>query len=97
MTNINQSKYVITLDHQPNDYNNEKDSKMDLVISGHTHGGQIFPLQIIDKIFGANNQIYGVEKRENTTFIVSSGISDWAVKFKTGTKAEYVVIDIINK
>ena len=97
MSNINQSKYVITLDHQPNDYNNEKDSKMDLVISGHTHGGQVFPLQIIDKIFGANNQIYGVEKRENTTFIVSSGISDWAVKFKTGTKAEYVVIDIINK
>ena len=97
MENIDSNKYVIVLDHQPNDYENEKESKMDMVISGHTHGGQVFPLQIIDKMFGANNQIYGMEKRDNTTFIVSSGISDWAVKFKTGTISEYVVIDIINK
>ena len=33
-------KYVICLDHQPNDYAAEADSKMDLVLSGHTHGGQ---------------------------------------------------------
>ena len=52
---------------------------------------------IIDKMIGANNQIYGIEERDNTTFIVSSGIGDWAVKFKTGTLAEYVVIDIKNK
>lgn len=97
MNEIDKSKYIVVLDHQPNDYKNESESKMDLVISGHTHGGQIFPLQIFDKMVGANNQIYGIETRDNTTFIVSSGIGDWAVKFKTGTVAEYVVIDIKNK
>ncbi len=93
---IDSSKYIIDLNHQPNDYDNEALAGFDLVISGHTHGGQVFPLQIIDKLTGTNNQIYGIEKRKNTTFIVSSGIGDWAVKFKTGTVAEYVVIDIKN-
>ena len=97
MEGIDSNKYVIDLNHQPTDYENEKNAKIDLVISGHTHGGQVFPLQIIDKMFGMNNQIYGLETRDDTTFIVSSGIGDWAVKFKTGTVAEYVVIDIKNK
>lgn len=96
MDEIDKDKYVVVLNHQPNDYENEKNANVDMVISGHTHGGQVFPLQIIDKLIGANNQIYGIEKRDNTTFIVSSGIGDWAVKFKTGTVAEYVVIDIKN-
>ena len=48
-------------------------------------------------LVGANDFIYGMKKDEGTTFIVSSGIGDWAVKFKTGCKAEYVVIDIKNK
>ena len=97
MSEIDEKYYVIDLNHQPNDYENEKNAKVDLVISGHTHGGQVFPLMIFDKMVGANNQIYGIEKKDNTTFIVSSGIGDWAVKFKTGTVAEYVVIDIKNK
>ena len=97
MNNVDLNKYVIVLNHQPNDYKNEEDAQIDLVISGHTHGGQIFPLMIFDKLVGANNQIYGMETRGNTTFIVSSGIGDWSVKFRTFTKAEYVVIDLINK
>lgn len=97
MKDIDENYYVIDLNHQPNDYKNEEEAKVDLVISGHTHGGQVFPLMVLDRIIGANNQIYGIETRENTTFIVSSGIGDWAVKFKTGTVAEYVVIDIKEK
>jgi predicted MPP superfamily phosphohydrolase len=96
MEDVDLNKYVVVLDHEPNDYDNEEDAKMDLVISGHTHGGQLFPLMIFDKMFGANDQIYGIEKRGISTFIVSSGIGDWAVKFKTGTVAEYVVIDLKN-
>ena len=37
------------------------------------------------------------EKRENTNFVVTSGISDWAIKFKTGCKSEYVIINIQGK
>ncbi len=96
MNITDKDKFVVVLNHQPNDYDNEEKAGFDLVISGHTHGGQLIPLKYFD-IIGSNDRFYGIEKRGNTTFIVSSGIGDWKVKFKTGTVAEYVVIDIKNK
>ena len=92
--NLDKNRYLIMLDHQPNDYENEKASEVDLVLSGHTHGGQLIPLGPLSILLGANDKTYGMEKRDNTTFIVNSGISDWAMKFKTGAISEYVVIDI---
>ncbi len=91
------SKYIIVLDHEPNDYNNESKEDIDLVLSGHTHGGQLFPITHLGKLLSINDKTYGYEKRNGTSFIVTSGISDWELKFKTGTKSEYVVIDILKK
>ena len=56
----------------------------------------MIPLGLIGSLSG-NDLEQGMEKRSNTTFIVTSGISDWSVHFKTGTKSEYVIIDIKNK
>ena len=94
LQNLNKEKFSIILDHQPNDYNNQTDAEADLVLSGHTHGGQLFPLNKVGEWIGANDKTYGYEKRKQTNFIVTSGLSDWAIKFKTGTKSEFVVIDI---
>ena len=88
-------KYVIVADHQPTDYDNQAESGADLVLSGHTHGGQLFPFNQVGKWIGANDLVYGHERRKNTDFIVTSGISDWAIKFKTGTRSEYVIINVI--
>lgn len=86
--------YVITLDHSPTDYDAEAESGMDLVLSGHTHGGQLWGLGPIGKWFGGNDSYYGLERRKNTDFIVTSGIGNWRIKFKTGCLAEYIVVDI---
>lgn len=94
---IDKNKYIITLDHEPNDYNSEEKENIDLVLSGHTHGGQLFPIGQMSVMLGINDSYYGIETRNKTKFIVSSGIGNWAIKFKTGTIAEYVVIDIKNK
>ncbi len=94
---LDPSKYTILLDHQPNDYEGEEASGADLVLSGHTHGGHIFPVGLIGLAAGANDRVYGKEQRGNTTFIVTSGISGWAVPFKTGAISEYLVIDIQGK
>lgn len=91
---LNKDKYLIVIDHQPNDYANQVEAKVDLVLSGHTHGGQLFPLNQVGKWIGANDRIYGHEKRNLTDFLVTSGISDWTIKFKTGTKSEFVMINI---
>ncbi len=95
--NLDKTKYMLVADHQPNDYKAQEKSGVDLVISGHTHGGHMFPAGYIGLISGANDKIYGLEKRNNTTFIVSSGISGWAIPFKTGAISEFVVIDIKQK
>ena len=94
LQNLAADRYMIVLDHQPTDYKNQAVSGVDLVLSGHTHGGQLFPFNQVGKWIGANDSIYGREKRQNTDFIVTSGISDWTIKFKTGTKSEYVVLNI---
>ena len=94
VADIEKDKYIIDLNHQPNDFENEEKSGVDLVLSGHSHGGQIIPLGIIGKLMGENEEYYGLHKRGNTTFIVNSGISNWKVSFKTGTKSEYSIITI---
>lgn len=78
------------------DYEAQKDANVDLVLSGHTHGGQLFPLMTIENHsnIAEDDRVYGYEKRENTNFIVTSGISDWAIKFKTSCKSEYLIINI---
>lgn len=92
---LDRDKYAIVLDHQPMDYAAEASAGVDLVLSGHTHGGQMLPLMQFMRWFhlGGDNP-YGLERRESTDFIVTSGISDWAIQFKTGCRSEYVIIDI---
>ena len=95
MKNIPTENYTIVLDHQPNDYDSEAAANADLVVSGHTHGGQLFPVTYVGEWFSINDATYGHERRKNTDFIVTSGISDWEILFKTGTKSEYVIINIV--
>lgn len=95
MEGIDPGQYVIMLDHQPNDFDGEQKAGADLVLSGHTHGGQMFPVGITGELSGANDKTYGLEKRGETTFIVNSGISDWAIPFKTAAIAEYGIIDLV--
>ena len=93
---VDKDKYIVLLDHQPRDFENEE-GKVDLVLSGHTHGGQFIPVGWISVLLGINDGYYGLSTKNNTNFIISSGISNWAFKFKTGCISEYVVIDIKKK
>lgn len=89
------SYFTIVLDHQPNDYQAEAEENCDLVLAGHTHGGHMFPIAQIAEYFDINDATYGYEKRDNTVFIVTSGMANWAIEFKSGTICEYCIIDVI--
>ena len=54
----------------------------------------MLPINRIGEWIGANDFTYGYKRIDSTDFIVTSGISDWAIDFKTGCRSEYVVIDI---
>ena len=94
MKDLDADKYSIVLDHQPYDYDAQSAAGVDLVLSGHTHGGHFFPINSMGEWLGIDAKTYGLEQREDTNFIVTSGISEWAIQFRTGCKSEYVVVDI---
>ena len=97
VSGLDKSLYDIVIDHQPNDYDAEADAGADLVVSGHTHGGPLIPAGQIGLLIGANDSLYGHRHIKDTDFIVTSGISTWAIPFKTGTRSEIVVIDVANR
>ncbi len=94
---LDKDKFMVVMDHQPCDYTKQEEADVDLVLSGHTHGGQLIPINYVGEWIGQNDKTYGYEKRKNTSFVVTSGISDWEIKFKTGCKSEYVVINVEGK
>ena len=97
LAGLDRDKYIIVLDHQPNAYEEEAAAGADLVLSGHSHGGQLIPITYVGKWFGMLDRVYGYERRGGTDFIVTSGISCWEILFKTGTRSEYVIITVEGK
>jgi len=95
LSGVDRSQYILTLDHQPMEYAENGKAGSDLVLSGHTHGGQIWPANYAFEIFNINDGIYGhIEIDEDTDAIVTSGLAGWSYPIKTASPAEYVVIDI---
>ncbi len=86
------SKYVVVLDHQPVEYEENSRQGADLQISGHTHGGQLFPYAIFEKLMG--HLIYGEYHFGNMEQIVSSGLTGWGWPMRNEAKCEYVLINI---
>ena len=92
--NLSQDNYLIMLDHQPIDLETNAKLGYDLQLSGHTHGGQLFPIGIIDKLFKINEMNYGMKQIDDFQVIVSSGMSGWAYPIRTQKHSEYVVINL---
>ncbi len=89
---IDISKPVILLDHQPHKLNESEEAGVDLQLSGHTHDGQLWPLgYITDKIFEVSR---GYKKKGDTHFYVSSGFGTWGPPVRIGNRPEIVVINL---
>ena len=91
---IDTTNYTILLDHQPYHLEEAEQNNIDLQLSGHTHRGQIWPLNwLTHKMYECD---YGSWKRGKTEYYVSSGMGIWGGKFRIGTSSEYVVINLSN-
>ncbi|MEG0275862.1 MAG: metallophosphoesterase [Coprobacillus sp.] len=82
---------TFVLDHNPIRYLEAEDIA-DLQVSGHTHGGQFFPITLATKPLYDNT--YGLLQNDNYSLIVSSGYGSWGFPFRFLTECEYVNIAV---
>ncbi len=95
--NVDKRNFILLLDHQPTQFEDNKNAGVDLQISGHTHAGQIWPMGCFISLFKTADLDYGYEEFDSFNAIVSSGISGWSFPYRTEENSEYVVIDITDK
>lgn len=83
---------IIVLDHRPTEMDLLSETTADVVFSGHTHHGQLFPINLItNKVYELS---YGYLKKRETHFFVSSGIRLWGPPVRTVAKSEILVVNI---
>ena len=73
-------------------YIDEYDNRVDLILSGHTHKGQLFPANIITDLMYEVD--YGYYNNSGTHVVVSSGVGTWSMPMRVGSYCEIVSINI---
>lgn len=83
---------IIMLDHRPSDFANVNKANVDIQVSGHTHNGQLFPINYITS--SLYDLSWGYKKINATHFFVTSGLQAWGPAVKTTGTSEIMVIDV---
>lgn len=89
---LDRSKPVIILDHQPKELQELAEAGADLDLCGHTHDGQMFPGNIITRLFWKNS--CGYLQKGSMHNIVTSGTGIWGPAMRIGTNSEICIIEI---
>jgi uncharacterized protein len=85
----------IFISHQPKDYKIAVDSKANLFLCGHTHGGQIYPFHYFVRI--VQPFLAGLFYRKNTAIYVNKGIGTWGINLRYKANAEITILKLITK
>ena len=89
------TKPLIILDHVPKGLEDGKKINADIQISGHTHDGQTFPLNLI--VRKMTHLSHGMLLDDGFYYIVSSGIGLWGPPVRIGTNAEIIFINVYGR
>ncbi|WP_270978179.1 metallophosphoesterase [Campylobacter helveticus] len=90
---LNLSKPNILLAHQPKTALLYDVSDFDLILSGHTHGGQVFPFALLVKLQqGFVSGLYVLS--EKTQLFVSRGAGFWGPSLRTFSQSELVILNL---
>lgn len=93
---LNTSKPSILLAHQPKTALLYDLRAFDLVLSGHTHGGQIFPLMFLVKL--QQGFVHGLyDLGEKTKLYVSNGAGFWGPSLRVFAPSEIVILNLKGK
>lgn len=90
--------YTVLLSHRPELFDVYVNSGVDLILSGHTHGGQ-FRLPFVGGLVAPNQGFFpaydaGLFTRENTCMIVSRGIGNSLFPMRFNNRPEVILIEL---
>eukprot|EP00944_MAST-04C_sp_MAST-4C-sp1_P013439 g13439.t1 len=88
-----QSRAKILIAHQPLEVIQAAKEKVDLQLSGHTHAGHLFPLQIAISLTN-RGYIHGMDKLEETYLYTSAGTTGWGPRTRLWSFNERTVITL---
>jgi predicted MPP superfamily phosphohydrolase len=88
---VDRNRASVLLSHAPHELAIAEKAGISLQLSGHTHGGQIFPFTwFTERIFG--KYTYGLERFGDLMVYTSSGTGTWGPPMRVGTQPEIVLI-----
>ncbi len=93
--NLDSSKYNIFLLHEPKFVDDLQRKGFDLVLSGHTHAGQIFPFGLLVRL--VYKYVKGLYSAGKTKVYVSQGTGTWGPPMRLGTRNEITVLDFVRE
>lgn len=93
-----QDRFTILLSHRPELFDSYADHSIDLVLSGHAHGGQ-FRLPFIGGLVAPNQGLFpeydaGIYTEGNTNMLVSRGIGNSILPFRINNRPEVILIEL---
>lgn len=92
LEDLDRNKPIIILDHEPGDYKELAAHGADLSLSGHTHGGQVFPGTIVTRLL--NDMVYGYGVRSGMQVLVTSGVGFYGAPLRIGTNSEVMIVNL---
>ena len=95
LKNVDTNKTTILIDHQPTDIDHHSTLPIDVQLSGHTHHGQMWPINYITKYIYTLD--YGYKEINGRHFFTSAGYGFWGPPFKTTARSEVWIITIEGK
>lgn len=94
---IPEDGFHLLIDHQPREMEENAAAGYDLMLSGHTHAGQMWPVGLLTTLLDKSTVNYGQKAFGQMELIVSSGIAGWGYPLRTGKHSEFVVIQVLNR
>ena len=93
--------YTLLLSHRPELFDLYVDTGIDLVFSGHAHGGQ-FRLPFVGGLVAPNQGFFpkydaGLFTEENTTMLVSRGVGNSIIPVRFNNRPEIIIVTLSNK
>ncbi len=88
----NPEDIIVVLSHNPLGISEAVSEQVDLQISGHTHNGQLFPINFFLKAL--YEVTWGIKRIKNTVLFVSSGLGQWGPPVKTSAVSEIAILKV---